>query len=93
MVDRAPPFPKAHAYALRCRAQSGRPDERPFLGHLVDELAHVVHELVAGHLTGVLVDSDHGQESHGVLSSSGWIVSLIQTSNEASGYRHAEHRT
>ena len=52
-------FSQPHTHAFGRRPQAGGADQYPFAGHLVDELAHVLHELLARHLAAVLVDTNH----------------------------------
>src|SRR5690349_5808713 len=61
-------MPRAHPDAFLRGPEPRGTDERSFSRHLVDQLAHVAHELVTRLVAAVLVDSDHREESHGFTS-------------------------
>src|SRR6266850_65367 len=56
---------QAHAYPFLGRPEPRSTDQPAGARHLVYQLAHVSHELLAGNLAGVLLDTDHRQKSHG----------------------------
>src|SRR5206468_393786 len=55
---------EAHPHAVRRRPEPRGVDQCPLARHLPDELAHVIHELLARYSAAVLVDTDHRKESH-----------------------------
>src|SRR4029079_8458017 len=58
------PCAQPYAGTLGSRPQPGGADQLALAGHLVDQPAHVGHELLARYETAVLVHTDHRQNSH-----------------------------
>src|SRR5689334_21622637 len=50
---------QAYAHAFRGWTQAGRADKHAVARHLLDQLAHVLHQLLAWRLAAFLVDADH----------------------------------
>jgi hypothetical protein len=57
-VDEHLAFAQPDPLALPGGAQPGGSYQLPGAGHLVDQLAHVLHELLGWLLAGLLVDAD-----------------------------------
>src|SRR3954469_3415419 len=50
---------QAHTHAFCGRTQAGGGDELALAGHVLDQLAHVLHELLARRQAALLVEADH----------------------------------